>query len=158
MTHKQLKKAAIRSFLWSLSFELQKSVADDVKLGVMQKLAAIQSVTSITKIMLEECRRNDREHCDMIEEVKMAAWNDLAERYQKEGVIANIPTMIEAVFFHEYDWMSKIKNLEHNINRMARLAIDDDVKPKVSRMVTDEYFDILSKHVYRALKQEGVDT
>lgn len=154
MTHSQLKKAVIRSFLWSLSFELNKSVADDLNLSVMKKIAAISSVKSIVNIMLNECKKHNGKEVDLIEEIKMAAWNDLAERYREEEVVANIPTMIEEVFYHEYEWLSKIKNLESNIARMSRLAIDDTVKPKVSRIVTDEYFDILSKHVYRALKDE----
>ncbi len=102
--------------------------------------------------MLKECRK-DRDNVDLIEKVKMDTWDELAQRYLEEEVIANIPTMIEAVYFHEFDWLSKIKNLDANMNRMIFLAVEDGVKPKVSRIVTDEYFDILSKHVYRALKE-----
>lgn len=156
MNYQQLRKAVIRSFIWSLAFELNKSVADDINLPVMKKIAAIQSVKSIVSIMLEECRKHNKDYVDLIEEIKMSAWDDLAKKYQEQEVVANIPTMIESVFFHEYAWLSKIKNLEPNINRMIFLAIDDDVKPKVSRIVTDEYFDILSGHVYKALKREEV--
>lgn len=156
MNHGQLKHAVIRSFLWSLAFELNKSVADDVNLSIMKRIAAMQSVKAIVNIMVNECRKHDKKYVDAIESIKMEAWDAMAKKYAEKEVIANIPTMIEAVYYHEFDWLSKIKNLDANINRMIFLAIDDDVKPKVSRMVTDEYFDILSGCIYRHLKQDNV--
>ena len=151
MTHQQLKRAVICSFMWSLATELNKTVGDDFELPIMQKLAAMQSVAALVRIMLKECRRND---AAIVEPIKMAAWDELAELYRKEEVIANIPTMIEALYYNNVEWMEKIPNLARNIHIMARLAIDDDVKPKVSRIVTDEYERILSRHVYEWIKDQ----
>lgn len=107
--------------------------------------------------MLQECKRHNKQYVDDIEALKMSVWDELAERYREDEVVANIPTMIEDIFYSNYEWLSKIKNLESNINRMARLAIEDTVKPKVSRIVTDEYEKILGKHVYKYLKErEGM--
>lgn len=152
--YKKIRKAVIRSFMWSLAFELNKSVGDDSSLPLMQKIVAMQAVTSIVKIMLNECKKNNGKDVEMIESIKMAAWDDLAKKYKEQEVIANIPTMIETLFYNEYEWLKNIKNLERNIDLMARLAIENDVKPKVSRIVTDEYEDILSKHVYKHIKEE----
>jgi len=154
MTHSQLKRAVIRSFMWSLCFELNKTVAEDLSLSVLRKIAAMQSVASLVSIMLNECKKHDKAFVDDIESIKMHTWDDLATKYKEQEVVANIPTMIEELFYLNYDWMKDIKNLESNICRMARLAIEPDVKPKVSRIVTDEYEHILSKHIYRYLKEE----
>lgn len=154
MTYTQLKKSVIRSFLWSLAFELNKSVGDDLSLPVMRKLSAMQTVASIVNIMLQECKRHNSQYIDDIEAIKMSVWDELADRYKQQEVVANIPTMIEELLYSNYEWLSKIKNLESNINRMARLAIEDTVKPKVSRIVTDEYEKILSKHVCKYLKEK----
>jgi hypothetical protein len=152
--YEKIKKAVIRSFMWSLSFELSKSVGEDISLPIMQKIAAMHSVASIVKIMLSENRKHQKNMVDDVEEIKMKAWNDLAQKYKDSDVIANIPTMIEALFYNEYEWMKNIKNLERNIDLMARLAIENDVKPKVSRIVTDEYEAILSKRIYEYLKDQ----
>lgn len=156
MTHSQLKKAVIRSFLWSLAFELNKSVADDVNLPIMQKIAAIQSVKSIVQIMLNECKKHDKQFVDMIEAVKMSAWDDLARKYREEEKVLNIPTAIEEVYYSNFEWLSKIKNLDSNINRMSRLAIEKTVNPKESRSIADEYESILSKVIYKTLKSEKI--
>jgi hypothetical protein len=152
--YEKIRKAVIRSFMWSLAFELSKSVGDDAKLPIMQKITAMQSVASIVKIMLNENRKHAKNMVDDVEEIKMKAWDDLAQKYKEGDVIANIPTMIEALFYNEYEWMKNIKNLERNIDLMARLAIENDVKPKVSRIVTDEYEAILSKRIYEYLKDQ----
>jgi hypothetical protein len=152
--YEKIRKAVIRSFMWSLSFELSKSVGDDKKLPIMQKITAMQSVASIVKIMLNENRKHSKNMVDYVEDIKMKAWDDLAQKYKEGEVIANIPTMIETLFYNEYDWMKNIKNLERNIDLMSRLAIENDVKPKVSRIVTDEYEAILSKRIYEYLKAQ----
>lgn len=152
--YESTRRKVIRSFMWSLAFELNKTVADDYKLGILQKIVAMQSVSSIIKIMLDECKRHNGKDVDMIEAIKMEAWDMLATKYKEQEVVANIPTMIETLFYNEEEWMGQIKNLRKHIHIMARLAIDDDVKPSVSRIVTDEYEAILSKHIYRYLKEE----
>jgi len=149
--YKTIRKLVIRSFMWSLAFELNKTVGEDLSLPIMKKLSAMQSVSSIVKIMLQECKKHNK-IVDDIEAIKISVWDELATLYKEEEIAANVPTMIETLFYNEYEWMSKIKNLESNITRMAFLAIEDDVKPKVTRIVTDQYNDILSKHVYRYLK------
>jgi len=149
--YKTIRKLVIRSFMWSLAFELNKTVGEDLSLPIMKKLSAMQSVSSIVKIMLQECKKHNK-IVDDIEQIKIDVWNELATFYKEEEIVANVPTMIETLFYNEYEWLSKIKNLESNITRMAFLAIEDDVKPKVTRIVTDQYNDILSKHVYRYLK------
>ena len=149
--YKTIRKLVIRSFMWSLAFKLNKTVGEDLLLPIMKKLSAMQSVSSIVKIMLNECKKHNK-IVDDIEQIKMDVWNELAKLYEEEEIVANVPTMIETLFYNEYEWISKIKNLEGNITRMAFLAIEDDVKPKVTRIVTDQYNDILSKHVYRYLK------
>jgi len=150
--YKTIRKLVIRSFMWSLAFELNKTVGEDLSLPIMKKLSAMQSVSSIVKIMLQECKKHNK-IVDDIESIKMDVWDELATLYKEEEIVANVPTMIETLFYNEYEWLSKIKNLEGNITRMAFLAIEDDVKPKVTRIVTDQYNDILSKHVYRYLKE-----
>lgn len=152
MTHQYLKRAVTRSFLWSMATELASSVGEDDRLGVMQKLAAIQSTTAIVRIMLAECRK-DRQHVDIIEPLKMEAWDALAAKYKEEEVLMNIPTVIEEIFFSNYNWLSKVKHLESNINRMVRLATDETVKPAKTRSVTDEYEKIVGKVVYEYLKK-----
>ena len=144
MNTPELKRAVIKSFMWSLAFELNKSVGDDVKLPIMQKIAAMQSVASIVKIMARACKSHSD---DFVEPIKMAVWDKLAEIYKKEEVIANIPTMMEALYFSHIDWMEKIPHLGINIHIMARLAIEEDVKPRVSRIVTEEYERILDQHL-----------
>ena len=139
--------------MWSLAFELNKTAGEDLSLPIMKKLSAMQSVSSIVKIILQECKKHNK-IVDDIESIKIAVWNELATLYKEEEIVANVPTMIETLFYNEYEWLSKIKNLESNITRMAFLAIEDDVKPKVTRIVTDQYNDILSKHVYRYLKNK----
>lgn len=156
MTHNQLKKAVMRSFMWSLAFDLNKTVFDDVDITMMQRIAVKGAITSIVNIMLAENKKHAKNMVDDIEEIKMATWNELAERYREHETIANIPTMIEELYYLNYDWMSKIKNLEKNIHIMSRLAIDKTVVPKVSRVVTDEYEHILSKHIYRYLKNKEI--
>lgn len=146
----------MRSFMWSLAFDLNKTVFDDVRLSMMQRIAASSAVTAIVKIMLEENKKHPKNMVDDIEELKMLAWDELANRYKEHEVVANIPTMIEELYYINYEWMSQIKNLEKNIHIMARLAIEKDVKPKVSRIVTDEYEQILSKHIYRYLKSKDM--
>lgn len=148
--YETIRRAVIKSFMWSLAFELNKSVGNDERLSIFQKIAAMQSVSSIVKIMLNECRKISK--IDNVEAIKMEAWDELAKRYAEHEVVLNIPTAIEELFFINYDWMSQIKNLEHNINRAVRLSTDETVKPKVSRIVTDEYNDILSKVIYKYMK------
>ena len=150
--YQKIRKAVIRSFMWSLSFELSKSAGEDERLTAMQKIAAQGAVNAITKIMLEECRKHQK-LSDEVEELKMVAWDELAKKYAEHEVVLNIPTAIEELFFVNYEWLSKVKNLESNINRMTRLCIDETVKPKVSRIVTDEFEQILGKVIYKYIKE-----
>lgn len=151
--YEKIRRSVIRSFMWSLAYDLSKTAGDDYKLPLFKKIVAMQAVASITKIMLNECQMycTDKE---VIEEMKMKAWNALAEKYLEQEVVLNIPTAIETIYMNEFDWMSKIPNLDRNINYMVFLAIDETVKPKVSRIVTDEYGDILSKVIYEYMKEK----
>lgn len=153
--YEKIRKAVIRSFIWSLAFELSKSAGYDYKLPIMKRIVAMQSVASIVDIMMQECKSHNKNKDD-IEELKMKAWNMLADRYAEQEIIANVPTMIEAVYFSNFEWLSKVKNLDANINRMIFLAIDNDVKPEVTRIITDEYNDILSKVIYEYMKEHDV--
>ena len=151
--YQKIRKAVIRSFMWSLAFELSKSDGEYERLTTMQKIAAQGAVNAITKIMLEECRKHQK-LSDEVEELKMGAWDELAKKYAEHEVVLNIPTAIEELFFVNYEWLSKVKNLESNINRMTRLCIDETVKPKVSRIVTDEFEQIIGKVIYKYMKDK----
>jgi len=151
-TYKQLKRAVLNSLMWSLSFELGKS-AGDGEANMIKSIVSIGCVNAITKIMLTECRRNTNT-VDIAEQIKMDTWNILATRHKDTEVIANIPSMIEQLFYYDFEYYSKVKNLKYNIELMALNVIEDTVKPKVSRQVVDEYIDILSNEIYKYLKDE----
>lgn len=182
LTHKFLKKAVTRSFLWSLTRELAKTVGSDPKLGIMQNLAAASSTQAVLKILIKECRK-DAKYVDIIEPLKMEAWDVLADRCALSGVIArpyrpinmsqgykwtrapqdnsgvvlNLPTALEEIFFSNFGWLSTIPNLTRNFERMIWLAVEKNVDPKVSRKLADQYEEILSGVVYRYLKSEAAE-
>lgn len=183
-THKKVKSDVTFALMYSLSLELSKSAGHESHLSIMQKMAAYNTVQTITKIIRNEClkRIGYNGYADDIEHMKAAIWDETAEVYFWMGVkarkrtwsdkgevihynirkrgdiyqaielIANIPTMIETIFYDNYDLMKPIKNLESNICRMSRLCIEPTVKPKLSRTVVDKFNDVTSKHVYRYIK------
>lgn len=155
MTYQQIKLAVSLSLMWSMAQEMARNYKGFK--NPFKTIVVGGAIKAISDITLREC---DKVHyiMDLVEEVKVATWKDLATKHyaDKEDVEVSIPTIIEEIFYSNYEVMSKIKNLKHNIEVIALNLIDDTANPKETRLAVDRYEKILSGHIYRAIKMEKV--
>lgn len=153
MTHSQIKRAVALSLMYSMTEHLRR---DRIPLkNVFKEIVCSGAIGTVLKITLAECDKI-KHIMDYVEEIKVATWKDLSNTYygDESETHINIPTVIEEIFYANFDWMSKIKNLQHNIEIIAMNLIDDNLNPKETRLAVDRYSDIVSKNIYKFIKEK----
>jgi len=152
MTHSQIKHAVSLSLMWSMSRELSNNFKGYK--SVFKTLVCAGALKSVLDITLKECDKV-RSIMNTVEEIKISVWKDLATVHyaDKEDVEVSIPTIIEDIFYSNFDWMSKIKNLQRNVEIISMNMIDETANARETRLAVDRYDEILSKHIYRYLKE-----
>lgn len=148
--HQKLKKQVLMSFMWAMSEQMRRSMILN-KVGILKTIVSIGCINSIVKITLAECNKSREK--DVVEAIKIATWEEMTSRYSIE-VMADIPSLLEELFYSNFEWMSKIKLLQYNIEIMALNVINKNVDPKISRQVANDYMDVLSQQVYHYLKHD----
>lgn len=153
MTHSQIKHAVSLSLMWSMATELRKNYKGFT--NPFKTIMCASSIKAVVDITLRECQKVHY-MMDAVEGIKVSTWKDLAQKHYdfEEDVEVSIPTIIEEIFYANYEWMSKIKNLKYNIELIALNLIDDTANPKETRIAVDRYDDILSGHIYHFLKEQ----
>ncbi|MFA6396301.1 MAG: hypothetical protein WCW84_10085 [Sulfurimonas sp.] len=148
--HQKLKKQVLMSFMWAMSEQMRRSMILN-KVGILKTIVSIGCINSIVKITLAEYKKSKNQN--VAEAIKIATWEEMTGRYTQE-VMADIPSLLETLFYENFEWMSKIKFLQYNIEIMALNVINKNVDPKVSRQVANDYMDVLSHQVYQYFKEE----
>ena len=96
-----------------------------------------------------ECLRLDDEMTDHVESLKMVVWDKMAEQYEGQELTADIITILEQLYFENFDWLQKINpNFEHWVNSMSMKMIDIKIDPKFSRKVATQFVQTLNKVLY----------
>jgi hypothetical protein len=153
MTHSQIKKTVALSLMWSMTEHMRKERIPFK--NIFKEMICLGAIHTVLKITLNECDKVKHIMND-VEEIKVATWKDLAHTHYNDEVDTdiNIPTIIEEIFYANFEWMSKIKNLQRNIEIISMNLIDDTANPKETRIAIDRYNDIVSGNIYRFMKEK----
>lgn len=129
MTHSQIKRTVALSLMWSMTEHMRKERTSFK--SIFKEMVCLGAIHTVLKITLNECDKVKYIMND-VESIKVATWQDLAHTHYEsdEDTDINVPTIIEEIFYANFEWMSKIKNLQRNIEIITMNMIDEKANPK----------------------------
>lgn len=144
-----LRRGVVMSLIWSLFEALKKSV-DKTK-----------SIEAVQVAILEELADKYRGQEDDLENLKVGAWDRLHELYQapdglRDDGEANIINMVEELYFQNIDWMMQIDiELDRHMNWIIyNLTPSDDALPVQSRVIAEQFTEMMNKEIFEYLKNK----
>jgi hypothetical protein len=139
--------------MWSMMEHMRKERTPFK--SIFKEIICLGAIHTVLKITMSECDKVKHIMSD-VESIKVATWQDLAHThyYDEVDTDINVPTIIEEIFYANFEWMSKIKNLQRNIEIITMNLIDEKANPKETRLAIDRYNDIMSGNIYRFMKEK----
>lgn len=142
-----LLRGAILSTAWALLEKLQIQIGEK------------KSLTEIRKHILVflGTRYGDKD-LDTVQEIKIKAWKMLENNFTEDDQEANIPNIVEAFFFNNFDWFSKIDpSMCRHFDWVSYNLIHPDTTvslPERSMGVADIFQKNVEKVIFDKLKEE----
>lgn len=150
-----IKQSVVLSFLWSLSNSLcldRVMVKKDNRgnmIGQIPIYTSKKAPNDFRIACLGQCIQLDEKTTNVVEDLKIKVWDELADKYDGQNLTLDIITALESLYYDNSQWLDKINpNFHRWIESMSLKMIDPKLDPKFSRKAADQFVQILNKVLY----------